>query len=417
MPKRHLSSKFIQNLKPQGKRVDFYDQHKIDPETHELKRKGVKGLILRITKAGNKYFYFNYWFDGNSKRYKIGSYPNIGLSKAREEARKKASIVNEGIDPLAEKNKRKQKPDPQTFGELADEFKDKHLPTLRESTRKEYERIIDIELIPKLGKYPINEISKNQIVSLLDDKAYKNDSPTMANRIRARLSKVYSFGMERGLADSNPVQATSTYKSGETKRDRFYEQDEIQELWNFFEQLEQPTKSVLKMLLVTGQRKTETMKMRWDDIHSDVWTIPAELAKNKKPHDVPLSDMALEIINQIRPITGETDFVFCSPKKENLPMGWLTRARRNIQRQSSVSDFRPHDLRRTVATYMAKLQVDRTVLGKILNHKGLSGDSQVTAIYDRHSYMKEKRQAMNRWSHKLEQIIEGTETKVAGKIG
>jgi integrase len=127
--------------------------------------------------------------------------------------------------------------------------------------------------------------------------------------------------------------------------------------------------------------------------------------------------MALQIIEQMRLLTGESDYVFNSPKKENTPLAWLTRARVTIQKHSDVSDFRPHDLRRTVATYMAKLAVDRTVLGKILNHKGLAGDTQVTAIYDRHSYMKEKRQAMNRWSSHLQNILTGkTEAKIT-KIG
>lgn len=156
--------------------------------------------------------------------------------------------------------------------------------------------------------------------------------------------------------------------------------------------------------------------MKWSDINGDVWTIPASLAKNKQPHDVPLPDMALEIIEEMRHITGDSDFVFCSPRKDNKPIGSIKISKEKIQDESDISDFRPHDLRRTVATYMAKLGVDRTVLGKILNHKGLAGDSQVTAIYDRHSYMKEKRQALNRWNHKLKQILEGAEAKVT-KIG
>ena len=265
MPKQHLSDQLIKSLKPEGGRIEYYDQHKIDPETNTLKRKGVKGLMIRVTKAGNRYFYYSYWHNGKSKKYKIGTYPNISLSDARDMARELANQVNNGIDPQAEKNRRKFQTDPKTFGELAAEFKEKYLPTLRESTRDEYERIIDVELIPKLGKYPIEEISKNQIISLLDAKAYgtgkgQDPAPTMANRIRARLSRIFTFGMERGLADSNPVQATSTYKKGHVKRDRFYSIEEIKTLWEYFEKFEQPTQSVFKMLLITGQRKTEPCK-------------------------------------------------------------------------------------------------------------------------------------------------------------
>ena len=422
MPKRHLTSQFIRNLKPQDKRIEFYDQHLI--EDNELTATGVKGLFIRITTAGNIYFYYRYWFNEKAKSFKIGNYPDIGLSDAREKARELAGQVNNGIDPQAEKNKRKQKTDPQTFKELANEFKNKYLPTLREKTRSEYKRIIDVELLPPLGKYPIKEISKNQIISLLDGKAYgKKPAPVMANRIRARLSKMYSFAVDRGLAETNPVSSVPKYKKTkkgtdvEQKRNRYYKPEEIQELWKFFSNWNEPTQSVFKMLLITGQRKTETMHMRWDDIRGDIWTIPASLAKNKDEHLVPLSDMALEIIEKMRPMTGNTDYVFCSPQKENEPMKWLTTARVTIQKNSNVSDFRPHDLRRTVATYMAKLGVDRTVLGKILNHKGLAGDDQVTAIYDRHGYMNEKRQAMNRWSSHLQKILAGETEANIHKIG
>lgn len=400
MPKKKLTHQFIKALNPPEKPIAYYD-------TNE------SGLTLRLSRAGTKNFCYRYQFNGKFRRYTIGTFPAKSLSYARGKVQTLKGKVNDGIDPQAEKEKRKHKPDPQTFKELAEEFKSKYLPTLRESTQTEYRRIIDRELIPAFGDTAIGNITKNQIMSLLDDKAYNQSSPTMANRIRARLSKIYNFAIQRSLAESNPVSATATYKKGNTKRDRYYSESEIQELWSCFEDWPEPTQSVLKMLLVCGQRKTETMKMKWSDIRDHVWTIPAEIAKNGQPHDVPLSDMALQIIEEIRPLTGETDFVFCSPKEDNAPMKWLSRARVTIQKHSDVPDFRPHDLRRTFATYSAKLGIDRTVLGKVLNHKGLAGDSQVTAIYDRHSYMKEKRQAMNRWSHHLQKIIEDkTETKI-----
>lgn len=424
MPKKHLSAPFIKNLSPQGKRVEYYDQHLYDPETKTIRQKGVRGMLLRMTKAGSKSFYYRYWYNEKSKRYKIGNYPDWKLSEAREKARKLAAKVNDGIDPQAEKRHREKHKDPITFKELADEFKKKYLPTLKQTTRTEYSRIIDKELIPKLGRYSIKGISRNQIISLLDGKAYGNTpAPVMANRIRARLSKIYSFAIERGLIDVNPVSKISKYKKTkkgnkvEKRRNRYYEPEEIQVLWEYFDKFNEPTSSVFKMLLITGQRKTETMRMRWDDLRGDVWTIPANLAKNKEPHEVPLSKVAVEIIETMRPINGDTDYVFCSPKEKNAPMKWLTRARETIKNNSKVYDFRPHDLRRTVATYMAKLGVDRTVLGKILNHKGLAGDDQVTAIYDRHGYMKEKRQAMNKWSNYLQKILaEETEANIY-KIG
>lgn len=428
MPKHHLTNQFIRNPKmpdgspiPKDKRIEFYDQHLI--ENNKLKSAGVKGLFIRLTKSGNVYFYYRYYLKGKYKSYKIGTYPDMGLSDARDKARELSNEVNAGNDPQAEKNERKQAANPETFSELAKEFIEKYLPTLKENTQIQYKRIIDVELLPKLGKYPIDKITPNQIISLLDGKAYgKKPAPVMANRIRARLSTIFNFAIDRRLMDTNPIQVVKKYKKTrdggivEKRRDRWYKENEIRELWGWFEQFNPSTQGVFKMLLICGQRKTETMRMKWDNIQGETWIIPAHLAKNGKEHLVPLSPMALELIERMKPMTGHTDYVFASPKADNAPMKWLTRARCTIQNHSDVPDFRPHDLRRTVATYMAKLGVDRTVLGKILNHKGLAGDSQVTAIYDRHGYESEKRQALNRWAQKLEQIISNKEAKIH-KVG
>ena len=180
----------------------------------------------------------------------------------------------------------------------------------------------------------------------------------------------------------------------------------------FFETLLEPTSSVLKILLICGQRKTETMRMRWDNINEEVWPFQPVSPKNHEEHLVILPDMAIEVLENLKPFTRQKQWVFASPKRKNKPLKGVARARKNIQKDSNVSDFTPHDLRRTVATYIAKLGVDRTVLGKILNHKGLAGDSQVTAIYDRHGYMDEKRTAMNHWASHLRQILEEKPAKI-----
>lgn len=420
MPKQHLTSQFIRNLKPQGKRVEYYDQHLIENNT--LKGTGVKGLFIRLTKSGNVYFYYRYYFNEKSKSYKVGSYPDIGLSEARDKARELAAQVNDGTDPQAEKNKRKHTPKQKTFEQLAEKFKQRHLPSLRASTQKEYNRMIDNELLPEFKGMQVSDITKHHVRNFLDDKAYgtkkQNPAPTAANRIRATLSSMFSFGIKKmGLTiDRNPVQQTPTYKAGKNKRDRFYSEDEIKELWNAFGQEVEPIQSVLKILLLAAQRKTETMKMKWDDVQDNIWTIPAKNAKNKQSHEVPLSDTALQIIEAMRPITGQSDYVFESPRLENEPISWIKQSVDRVRKNSSVTDFRIHDLRRTAATYMAKGGTDPMIIGKVLNHKELAQENRITAIYNRHDYMEKKKQALNRWSHKLQQIIEGKETKIH-KIG
>ena len=417
MPKQHLTSQFIRNLKPQGKRVEYYDQHLIENNT--LKGTGVKGLFIRLTKSGNVYFYYRYYFNEKSKSYKVGSYPDIGLSEARE----LAAQVNDGTDPQAEKNKRKHTPKQKTFEQLAEKFKQRHLPSLRASTQKEYNRMIDNELLPEFKGMNVSDITKHHVRNFLDDKAYgtkkQNPAPTAANRIRATLSSMFSFSIKKmGLTiDRNPVQQTPTYKAGNNIRDRFYNEAEIKALWDAFGQEVEPIQSVLKILLLAAQRKTETMKMKWVDVQDGIWTIPAEKAKNKQSHEVPLSDTALQIVEAMRPITGQSDYVFESPRLENEPISWIKQAVDNIREISGVTDFRIHDLRRTGATYMAKGGTDPMIIGKVLNHKGLAQENRITAIYNRHDYMEKKKQALNRWSFHLQRIIAGETEATITKIG
>jgi integrase len=219
---------------------------------------------------------------------------------------------------------------------------------------------------------------------------------------------MYSYGLNRAIVKSNPVLAVPKRKKSETKRERIYSEDEIRVLWNAFDEQAEPVQSVFKMLLLCGQRSGETRRMRWEDLHADgTWVIPASETKAKRTHHVPLSDQARAIVDNLHMLTGVTDYVFASQSNrvENQPVEWLQKAVLRVRKESGVEDFRIHDLRRTAASYMAKIGVGRTVLGKVLNHKGLAGDDQVTAIYDRHDYMDEKHQALNRWGGYLQDIL------------
>jgi len=399
--KLSLTDSFVRHHPaPEEKRIEVYDTV-------------VNGLALRVTPTGHKSFVYRYRFNDKVKRFTIGTYPNMSLSIARDEARGISNDLHKGIDPLHEKKER-MKPG-KMFSELLEAFKKYHLPTLREKTATEYERIIDNEIKPAFAKMEIEHIDRQAVTKLLDKIALKRGSKTMANRVRSLLSRVFTVGIEKGITEANPVSKTTKYKEGERKRKRFYEPEEIRRLWGAFEQVQEPAQSVLKMLLLTGQRSKETRHMKWENIQNGVWTIPKELAKGKREHQVPLSNLALDVLKHLEPITGTKEYVFASPVKNTEPLEGVKRPVEDVRELSEVKDFRPHDLRRTVATYLAGLKVDRTTLGKLLNHKGIAGDDQVTAIYDRYDYLEEKRTALNRWASKLQMILDEEEEQ-EGKI-
>jgi integrase len=403
MPKLKLNSAFIDNFPRPDKRLELYD---------EL----VDGLFVRITKNGTKTFGLAYGTEG--KRYTIGRFKAISLSDARKIARQLKARIALGEDPQAQKVAEKYAPKKITFKELAMEFEEKHMRNLREKTKNEYKRIINVELVPVLGKKVAEEIHRRDVIRLLDNVAIVRGKETMANRIRARLHSIFEFGISRSLVESNPVRSTPQYSGGNRRKDRYYNKQEIHALWKAFEEQDEPARSVFKILLLTGQRSKETRHMRWNDIQGDIWVIPKELSKSGREHHVPLSSLAIEILEERKLHAGDSEWVFESPTNPGNPLLSLKRPKGNIRRVSkinddqTVKDFTPHDLRRTAATFMAKLGVDRTTLGKVLNHKGLSGDGLVTGIYDRHSYMGEKRDALENWALHLEKIIHGETTNI-----
>jgi integrase len=175
-----------------------------------------------------------------------------------------------------------------------------------------------------------------------------------------------------------------------------------------------------KMMLVTAQRRTEVGQMAWREINraDNLWQLARERTKADRAHEVPLSNLARAIIDEMPKIS---DFVFASGRGAGAVNGW-SKAKRRLddlaakrlrelapETDGLLPEWRLHDLRRTAATHMAKLGVDRVVIGKVLNH----AESAVTAIYDRHRYDHEKARALELWAQRLEQIVEGkADTKI-----
>jgi integrase len=185
-------------------------------------------------------------------------------------------------------------------------------------------------------------------------------------------------------------------------------EEELREFWTRLNdaRMDEGTRLALKLQLATAQRSGEVISSAWDefDLVNGWWTIPAEKSKNKLPHRVPLSPPALEVLEQARKVCGGSFYPFPSPRGDK-PMAQIAlgHALRKNLAVLGVGDFTPHDLRRTAASHMTGMGISRLVVSKILNHV----ERGVTAVYDRHSYDAEKRQALEAWGRKLQAIITG----------
>jgi integrase len=161
--------------------------------------------------------------------------------------------------------------------------------------------------------------------------------------------------------------------------------------------------------LLTGQRGGETRQMRWTEVDLETawWSIPASMAKNGLAHRVPLSPPALAILHQLQAISGDGEWVFPSPHLASAPRSHNAKPQKRLRAVSGVT-FWPHDLRRTAASHMASLGIPRFVIGKVLNHV----EPGVTKVYDRYSYDREKRQALDAWGKQVMALVTGARGKV-----
>ncbi|MEX2437719.1 MAG: tyrosine-type recombinase/integrase [Candidatus Babeliales bacterium] len=393
MAKRLLTDPFIKNYPNPVKRIRVYDTK-------------VTGLVLVITPTGKKSFEYRYYFNQLNRGITIGSYPKWSLSKAREKAKSLHRTVSDGFDPSEQKRQRKSKVRAKTFGDIIERYRLIHLPEKKKSTREDYSNRIRNFIEPKFKNCDLESITRAEVFEFLEDIKIKR--PVHAQRIQAILSGIFNFAKDRGYIKDNPAQKIKLIVPKDYERDRRFTNKEIIALWNAFNLQAEPVQSLFKMLLVCGQRSGETKLMKWNCINNGIWTVSKEDTKANRANYVPLPSLAQDILKDLKPLTGKSQFVFQSDRMKDTPVQYIQHASKRIKKLSGVLDFRPHDLRRTLASGMAELGTPEQVLSRILNHSS-SGNS-VTKVYDRYDYMSEKTQAMNRWCHHLVQIINGEET-------
>jgi integrase len=417
MPKQKFTDSFVRNITAE-KRTDYYDTF-------------TDGLMLRVSPTGVKSFAYRYFNADRSKyrRYTIGSYPAVSLKDARARVDEIRSMVKAVQDPVQQEREQKNALREKlsqvvTFNHLADRFEKRHLPTLRPKTSKEYRYIIKSVLRPAFGTLAAADVKRRDIVELLDHIAEDRGKPRYANLCRAVLSKMYSFGIEREYVLTNPVTGTKQKSAGLTKmgreksRDIRYSVDEIAGIWQSVED-EYPTmKNLVRFLLLTGQRTGETCLMKWSDIDSKnmIWHIPQSDTKNSEPHEVPLSIQAQNIINELWDFAPGTEYVFHSVTDPGKPLNNVRIAER-IRTRINNKNFRLHDLRHIVATGMIEHGVDFITVGRVLNHSGLSGGTQVTSRYINTDFRVQKRTALDKWANALERMISIDEQTPITKIG
>ena len=370
----------------------------------------VRGLTFRVTARGTKSWSFRFRrpSDGKQVQHTIGTYPAFGLADARTKALEHTAAVAKGTDPAKEERTAKEAVRAaDTVSDLAKAFITRHAKPNKKSWAEDA-RMIDTYIKPALGEQKAHLLTRREVAGMLEPIAER--APIQANRVLALTRTMFRWGKGVGLVETDPTDSLKPFAK-ERVRQQVLSDKDIKQFWTKLDEVYQgeATKRIIRLALVTGQRCGEIAGAQKSEIEDGVWTIPGERTKNGRAHQVPLAGMAQELFDKAMQVASGSGFVFPARFEEGRGMnsGAVTRAWGRCRTKLNLDTIRLHDFRRTCATGMAALGIDRVVIGKCLNHAGTDALSVTGSVYDQHSYFEEKRRAFERWERRLTEIIEG----------
>jgi integrase len=419
MPKIHLTERFITSPKrvPTTGRKDYQDAH-------------VPGLSLRVTSAGHRSFVVVARYPLNPKnptRRALGDFGEITLDKAREQARDWLALIKKGVDPRIDESRKKAaalRQQTNTFAAVATEFLDRHATGLAKEA--EARRIIDREFVKRWGTRPITDILPEEAAAAIRA-IVKRNAPYQAHNAFGYLRRLFNWAIgthEFGITAS-PIERLSPKDliGKREARERTLTDAELLAIWqsaggrldagvitearrrnrpkDAAQPIGYPYGPLFRLLILTGQREREVADMTWSEIDFDraLWTIPASRMKGDRAHEVPLAPNALALLQSL-PSFGLGDHVFTTTDGAK-PVNGFSKAKARMDRLSGVTDWKIHDLRRTMRTHLSALPVQDLVRELVIAH----AKPGLHKVYDRHSYRDEKRECLTLWEARLRGIV------------
>lgn len=401
MQTRNLTAKSVERLRPDPtRRVEVPDGI-------------VSGLYLVVTPTGSKSWALRYRQRGRTRKLTFGRYPTIGLMEAREKAREALGRIQVGHDPAHDKLAHRIATAPETVSETIRRYMEDYA---KRHTRRwqETERLFRLYVLPAVGDMPLKDLSKWSIRSLIAG-VVEAGKPVQANRVLAAINALLSWCVREDLIDSNPAAAVQR-PTREKARERKLTDAELKAVVAACDTLAYPGGPLIKMLALTAQRRDEVRLLKWSeiDIERAIWNLPGERAKNGQSHIIPLSKPVLDLLDSIPRFSG--DFVF-SVTAGSAPYSNVVKPKRVLDKESGVTGWTLHDLRRTAASGMGQLGIAGETIARVLNHseRAIAG---VTSRYNRHEYTEAKRQARRMGRHVEELVRAATinETELPIKV-
>lgn len=376
-----------------------------------------RGLIVRIYRTGAKSYWYRYRMPGagrgaNAKWVRLGDVRSLSLKDARTAAKAKAGEVAKGGDPAASRRDEKRR-ERARLGPALDGY-EASLEARQVVKRAEVMSLLRRELAGPLGSNAdLAALDRAALVARIDAVRLSGRLGA-ARELRSRAGVFLGWCVDQGLIAGNPLsgwrQPRRTRAERLERRGRALADAELPGFWRGAAAQDWPFGPYLQVLLLTGQRRTETARMAWPDLvlggdgielwpdlppQTDLWRVPPEITKSGRRHYIPLPRQAVELLTKL-PRLNRCDFVF--PGRRAAPMsGWSKRLPDAYAATAAegVEAWTPHDLRRTMRTGLGRLGVDRVIAELLLDH---AISDELAAIYDRGAYWPARVAAAQAWA-------------------
>jgi integrase len=357
-----------------------------------------RGLYIQVTHAGARSFYV-VTRDPNKKQIwqRIGD-TAIGIAAAREKAVEVIRAIQTGAD----------RGGPETFAKVAENWFKREVEAKGHRSARKVRLRLDKHLLPALGGRDFTSIRRGDVAKLLDA-IEDNSGPVAADKVLAAISTICNWYATRNDSYSSPI-VKGMKRSDAKPRDRILSDDELRAVWRAAE-ANGTFGAMVRVLLLTGQRREKVAAMRWQDIALDgTWSIPAEAREKGNAGELVLPEMALAIIQQ-QPRFDSNPYVFAGRRDTYRTGHSGAKAALDAKVASGMGGmprWTLHDLRRTARSLMSRANVRPDIAERVLGH-AIGG---VEGIYDRHSYRAEKAHALKALASLIESILAPQDAKV-----
>ncbi|HVC57603.1 MAG TPA: integrase arm-type DNA-binding domain-containing protein [Stellaceae bacterium] len=394
MPHARLTDATIRALKPPAAgQIDYWDE-----------TPGFKGFGLRLSQGGSRTFILLH--GANRTRTTLGRYPVLSLAKAREKAVIILAERTLGIEPASPTI---------AFGDALTLFFTAHCDVMnRERTAYETKRLLNRHFKPEFERKQLSDIKTARIAELLD--AIKGD--TERRHAFAALRSLFRFAARRGLLLSSPCERLQMPGGKAPSRERVLSDSELVAVWRAAEAMGYPFGTIVHLLILTGQRRSEVGSLRSEWIGNDRIEFPAAIMKAKKPHTIPLTPIVSTILATI---SVEEGYLFPARRRgdratgERAFNGWSKdKAILQTRIDTPVLQWGLHDLRRTASTRWAELGVPPHINDMLLAHT-MQGVSAVHRVYNLATYLEPMRHAMQKWEEHLQALLSKPERANGGR--